>query len=65
MATLDLMDQRIRAADKMTLLRHTQTYRIETSDEVHASVVSYASLGGSGAHAGGRVVSPVLALKKP
>lgn len=64
MATLDLMDQQIRATDKMTLLRHIQTYRIETSDEVRASVVSYASSGGSGTHAGGGIVSPVLALKK-
>lgn len=54
MGTLDLMDQRIRATDKMTLLRHIQTYRIEISDDVHASsVVSYSSSGGSGTHAGG------------
>lgn len=64
MGTLDLMDQHIRATDKMTLLRHTQTYRIETSDEVHASVVSYSSSGRSGTHSGGGVVSPVMAPKK-
>lgn len=65
MCTLDLMDQCIRATDEMTLLRHIQTYKIETSDEVHASVVSYSSSGGSGTHARGGVVYPVMALKKP
>lgn len=45
MGNLDLMDQRIPATDKMTLLRHIQTYRIEISDDVHASsVVSYSSI---------------------
>lgn len=64
MGTLDLMDQHIRATDKVTLLRHTQTYRLETSDEVHASVVSYSSSGRSGTHAGRGVVSPVMAPQK-